>query len=101
MLYCPVDYNGVRFCISHSDSLILRIFVYKEASRKYSASACMRYNLTLNSTDRTIIRKAWMNITPCVECSVIGGQGIKSALDYREVGLYIIPGDSRHILKLP
>jgi len=35
------------------------------------------------------------------ECSVIGGQGIKSALDYREVGLYIIPGDSRHILKLP
>lgn len=68
----------MRFCISHSDSLILRIFVYKEASRKYSASACMRYNLTLNSTDRTIIRKAWMNITPCVECSVIGGQGIKS-----------------------
>lgn len=61
----------------------------------------MRYNLTLNSTDRTIIRKAWMNITPCVECSVIGGQGIKSALDYREVGLYIIPGDSRHASKSP
>ena len=59
------------------------------------------YNRNQTLQINTIIRKAWMNITPCVECSVIGGQGIKSALDYREVGLYIIPGDSRHILKLP
>lgn len=58
MIYRPVDDNGVSFRICHSDSLTLRIFVYKEASRKYSASACKRYNPTLNSTDRTIIRKA-------------------------------------------
>jgi len=33
--------------------------------------------------------------------SYLKGNELKVPMDYREVGLYIIPEDSRHILKLP
>lgn len=61
------------------------------------------YNRNQTLQINTIIRKAWMDITENMwgMFSYLKGNELKVPMDYREVGLYIIPGDSRHILKLP